>query len=360
MRRRVRGEGSLYWSQSEKTWIAEITLPDGRRKKKRSKDKQIVRDWLLEFRQSVKENRSLPDDRMTFGQLVSRYLSDVAKHTLKPKTYFIYEYLLFDHAVPEIGRLKLVNLKPYHLQSLYSKKLEDGFSKKTVHHLHATIRRVLNEAVKWGVLYSNPCSQVTPPRADKTPPNVWTIDEAQRFLSAVSGHRWHAIYLIALTTGARRGEILGMEWQNINWSKGSISILRTVSELNGQIIISEPKTAKSRRVVTLPKVVLDALKPNQKPSGLIFQTGKGTPIAPRNLVRHFHKVSDELGLPHIRFHDLRHTSATILLSKNVHPKKVQELLGHSSIVLTLDTYSHVIPSMHSETAEKMDEIFNPI
>jgi integrase len=253
--------------------------------------------------------------------------------------------------------MKLIAIQPYHLQGLYSKKLSDGLSRKTVHTLHATIRRVLNEAVKWGLLYSNPCSRVTPPKPDRALPNVWSVEEAQRFLIAVASHRWYAIYLIALTTGARRGEILGMERQHFDWSRSTVSIVRTVSEIDNKLVVSDPKTPRSRRVIPLPKIVVDALEVDKRASGFVFTTSAGTPVAPRNLVRHFHEVSEEQGLPRIRFHDLRHTAATILLQKDVHPKLVQELLGHSTISLTLDTYSHVIAGVNNQTASAMDEVF---
>jgi integrase len=357
MGRRTKGEGSIYFSVSERTWIAEASMPDGTRKKKRNKDKSVVKAWLTEQQQAAKENRAMPDDKMTFEAFTQRFLNDVAKHTLKPKTYSSYEWILNKHVLPDLGKFKLVAIQPFHLQRLYSQKLDDGLSKKTVRHIHATIRRVLNEAVKWGLIYRNPCDAVTPPRIEKIHPEVWTVQEAQQFLEATSEHRWHAIYLIALTTGARRGEILGMEWENIDWNRGTISIVKSITEVNGQAMISSPKTKRASRTVSLPHLVLDALEPVRQENGFIFQTSAGTPVAPRNLLRHFHSVLDTLDIPRIRFHDLRHTAATILFSQDVHPKKVQELLGHSSIVLTLDTYSHIIPSMHSETAEKMDEVF---
>jgi integrase len=347
----------VYRSKSEKTWIAEITLPDGRRKKKRNKDKQVVIDWRYEQLKAIRENRMLPDEKITFSQFANHFLEDVAKHTLRPKTYATYKYILSDHVLPDLGKFKLISLGAQHLQDLYTKKLESGLSNKTVHHIHATIRRVLNEALKRGLIYNNPTNQVTPPRVEKTPPKVWTIEESQKFLLAVAEHRWYSIYLIALTTGARRGEILGMEWENINWTAKTISIEKTVLEVGYKTVVGEPKTKHARRTISLPQIVIDTLKDNQRVSGFIFQTSNKTPISPRNLIRHFKQVSREAELPDIRFHDLRHTAATILLQQDVHPKKVQELLGHSTIVLTLDTYSHIIPSMHSETADKMDAVF---
>lgn len=356
-KKRSDGEGSLYFSESENTWIAEVTLPDGRRKKKRNKKQQVVKEWLLGYRNLLKEDSPLVDERITLAEFLAKFLEDTAKHTLKPKTYSTYKWLIEKHVIPEIGRIKLASLKPHHLQKLYGDKIDSGLSKKTVLHIHSVIRRALNEAIKWGLINNNPCSAVTPPRAEKSIPEVWSIEQAQEFLQAVREHRWYTIYLIALTTGARRGEILGLEWENIDFDRKTVSIQKTVSEISGKPVIGKPKTKRSRRKISLPDIVIDALKELGGGTGFVFTTSNNTPITPRNLLRHYYSVLDELDIPRIRFHDLRHTAATILLTKDVHPKKVQELLGHSSITLTLDTYSHVIKGIHSEAAEKMDGVF---
>ncbi len=355
--KRSNGEGSIYFSESENTWVAEITLPDGKRKKKRSKKQQVVKDWLFEYRKQIKENGRLIDERMALSQFLVKFLEDTAKHTLKPKTFSSYKWIIETHVIPEIGKMKLANLKPHHLQKLYSDKVNSGLSKKTVLHIHSVIRRALNEAVKWGLINNNPCSSVTPPRPDKSLPEIWSVVQAQTFLNAVREHRWYAIYLIALTTGARRGEILGLEWENIDLAGKSASIQKTISEIGGKAIIGEPKTKRSRRTISLPDIVIAALKDMESNNGFVFTTSNDTPIIPRNLLRHYYSVLDRLDIPKIRFHDLRHTAATILLTQDVHPKKVQELLGHSSITLTLDTYSHVMKGMHAEAAEKMDGLF---
>jgi integrase len=356
-KRRAKGEGTIFWSQSERRWIAEITLPDGRKKKKRSKDRQVVSDWLFAQRKAISDYNQPLDDKTTFNEFADKFLEEVAKHTLKEKTYITYESYLRLHVRPDLGRMKLASIQSQHIQRLYTKKLGSGLSKKTVHHIHGTLRRVLNKAVKRGLIQRNPCDGVTPPRIDKQVPSVWTIEEAKTFLSAVSDHRWYGIYLIALTTGARRGEILGMEWQNINWIKGTITINKTIVEIKGKATITSPKTKLSSRTIVLPSLVLDLLKENRKSSVWIFPSERGNPLSPRNLLRHFYSVLEKLDVPKIRFHDLRHTAATILLQKDVHPKKVQELLGHSSITLTLDTYSHIIPGVDNQVAEEMDAVF---
>jgi integrase len=325
-----------------------------------AKDKLTASEWLFAQRKAISDHSLPVDEKTTLNDFADRFMEEVAKHTLKEKTLVTYESYLKVHIRPELGRMKLALIQPQHIQSLYKDKLNSGLSKKTVHHIHATLRRILNEAVKRGIIHKNPCTSVTPPRVDRHAPSVWTIEEAKTFLSAVEGHRWHGVYLIALTTGARRGEILGMEWQNINWTKGTVTIVKTISEIKGKAVVTNPKTKLSRRTIALPVVVLELLKLNQKSTGWVFPSERGTQMSPRNLLRHFYSVLERLDIPKIRFHDLRHTAATILLQKDVHPKKVQELLGHSSITLTLDTYSHIIPGIDSQTSREMDKVFRDI
>lgn len=355
--RRLRGEGSVWFSKSENTWIASVTLPDGRKKRKRNKDKRVVTDWRYEQLSALRDNRTLPDDKITLNEFADRFLEDVAIHTMKAKTYQSYESYLRIHIRPELGRFKLSEIKPQHIQRLYTKKLNSGLSNKTVHHIHSYLRRVLNEAVKWELIIKNPSVSVTPPRIEKRQPTVWTIEQSQIFLAAIAEHPYRAIYLIALMCGARRGEILGLEYENLNWSDNTIVIDKTIVELRGRAVISEPKTKYSRRTIVLPNSVIDLLKENPIKKGFIFKSQNGGYIHPRNLLRHYYGVLDRANVPRIRFHDLRHTCATLLL-KDTNPRLVQELLGHSSITTTMDVYSHVLPPMKSEVANKMDELFS--
>ncbi|MAT96375.1 MAG: hypothetical protein CL608_04460 [Anaerolineaceae bacterium] len=362
-KRRGNNEGSIFWDKSKERWCAEITLPDGRRKRKRNKSKKVVQEWLLEQRKNLQEGRLPINENVTLASYLDQFLQDVVQHTLKPKTASSYTWLINKHIKPEIGKKKLASLKSHHIQALYSEKLNSGLSSKTVHHIHSVLRRALNQAVSWELIYRNPCDGVTPPRIEKKVPVVWSADQAKIFLDTVKEHSYYPIYLIALTTGARRGEILGLEWKNLSFTENAISIQKTIQEVSGKTVVGTPKTSGSRRKLTLPPITLDALKEHQNKTkqteGFIFTTSVGTPISPRNLLRHFYKAIDQANLPRIRFHDLRHTFATLMLSVDggVHPKVVQEMLGHSSITQTLDTYSHVIPGIKQEAAEKINTIF---
>lgn len=163
-KRRVKGEGSLFFSDTEQTWVGKITLPDGREKRKRNKNKAVVQKWLFEQRKAISENRVLTSENTTLNQFADRFLEEVALHTVKQKTYITYEAYLRLHIRPALGNIRLSALHSQQIQSLYARKLSEGLSRKTVHHIHATLRRVLNEAVKRSLIYKNPCDAVTPPR----------------------------------------------------------------------------------------------------------------------------------------------------------------------------------------------------
>jgi len=357
-KRRSSGEGSLFYSQSEKCWVAEIILPDGRKKRKRSKKQSIAREWLQSSISNLKEGEIIVDERMTVSQLFDRFLNDVVDKTLKPKTADSYRYLATKHILPSLGKLKLKDLKPTHIQMLYSTKLDEGLSKRTVQYMHAVLRRALNQAIQWEIIAKNPTSKVSPPTPPKRAPETLTVEQIKKFLQATKGHRYYPIYLIAIGCGLREGEILGLEAKDLDLESGQLSIRQTIVYLRGKVSIAEPKTAHARRVVALPSFVVEELKQLPLPKeGLLFQTAKATPISPRNLLRHFHETLAKVGLPRVKFHSLRHSYASLQLLSGTHPKVVQEALGHSSIELTLDTYSHLIPNIQKEAAHKIDNLF---
>lgn len=363
-KKRANREGSIFKESSTGLWCAEISLPNGKRKKKRSKRQQVVNEWLLEQRAALKNGTLLPDEEILFSEYLDRFLTDIATPTLKPKTVDAYRWLIESHIKPNLGHLTLTQLRPDHLQNLYTKKLEEGLSKRTVQHMHAVIRRSLNQALKWDLIGRNPATVVTAPTPDRRPPKTFSSDQAKQFLESVEDHRWYPIYVLAITTGMRQGEILGLHWEDVDLNSGNLAVRRTIQLLQGRIIEGEPKSAGSRRTIALPNYTVAVLLLHQertgKDKGLLFTTSSGKPVSPRNLSRHFHQALDRTGLPKIRFHDLRHTAATLLLKEKVHPKIVQEMLGHSTISLTLDTYSHILPDIQQEAADKMDKIFGEV
>ena len=189
MAKRAHGEGSIFFSKSQNLWVAEISVPSGKRKRKYGKTQKEVKGWLLKQREAVSKGLVVRDDKVSVAEYFQRYLDDVVTPNLKPKTVSSYKYIIENHVIPEIGSIRLANLRPDQLQSLYAQKLESGLSKRTVQYIHAVIRRALNQAVQWGMIYRNPTDAVIAPKPKKKPPEVLTEDQAKRFFETVEGHR---------------------------------------------------------------------------------------------------------------------------------------------------------------------------
>lgn len=358
MARRSKGEGTLY-QRPDGLWVAQITLPNGKRKTKYGKTQRAVKDWLLEQRKAVKDQVWVENESVTLGDFLDRYMKDVGEHTLRPNTIKAYESLIRIHVKPEIGNIKLTSLRPEHLQSFYSKKMGEGLSNRMVQFIHSVIHKALNQATKWGLVARNVSDLVEKPSVKRKSPVTWDVVQVKRFLKQVENNRLYSLYLLAVTTGMREGELLGLQWEDVSFETNNISVKRTLLNIKGKgLVLSEPKSESSKRLVSIPPFVMAVLK-TRASGGLMFKTSNNTPISPRNLVRDFKKNLANAGLPDIRFHDLRHTAATLMLTEGVHPKVVQEMLGHSQISLTLDTYSHVIPTMQGEAASKMDRLLSP-
>lgn len=364
-KRRAKGEGTIYFWDEKKLWVGQIYLPNGKRKVKYSKTQKVIQEWLLTQRNAIKQGAWVSDDSLTISQFIDRYYTDVASHNLRPKTLEVYETLIRLHIKPEIGDIRLSQLRPDHLQKLYSDKLNAGLSRRTVQFIHSILHKALDQALKWGLVNRNVSDLVDAPSPKRKAPETLNVEQVGKLLDTVQNHRWYPVYVLAIYCGFRIGEVLGIHFEDIDLESGIIHVRHAVQTLKGKgIVVTEPKTENSRRPITVPSFALGILRSHMESQksnqGLIFTTSTGKPVSPRNLVRHFKSALKEAGLPNIRFHDLRHTSATLLLSAGVHPKIVQERLGHSQISLTLDTYSHVIPGLQEEAAEKMDAILGRV
>jgi integrase len=370
-RRRSRGEGSLYYWEEKKLWVAKFTLPNGKRKTKYSKTQKEAREWLQNSLNQLRQGVFIADDKVTVSQFFERYMNDFAKYSLKPSTYHNYEMMIRLYINPDIGNIRLTQLRVDNLHFLYAKRRSEGLSDRMVQYVHGILHRTLNKALKWGLITVNPADLAEAPTNKKKEMKVWTAEQVKTFLNYLKDDRWLAIYMTACGTGLREGELLGLSWSNVNLEEGNLKVTQSLYYIPRiGLVFSEPKSEKSRRLIMLPDFVIEALKahkvrqdelrksPNWKGNGLVFTTNIGTPISPRNLVRHFKQKTKEANLPDIRFHDLRHSFASILLEKNVHPKIVQEILGHSNITLTLNTYSHIIPTMQKEAMKTIDKILS--
>ena len=367
-RRRSAGEGSVFFWKKKGLWVGRITLPDGTKKPKYSKKQSVVKDWLLAERGKISQGTYIVDDKMTVETFMLRYLEDYAKRSTRATTYSFYEGWTKRHIIPELGKIRLSQLRPHHIEQLLS-KVEGKLSKRSVGMILAILKQSLNKAIKWELINKNPALAVSPPKVDSQVTNVWTKDQVNLFLKSLENDRWSAIYYLACT-GMRKGEILGLPLKALDLDKGYLMVIQTLQYLPGEgTLVLPPKTDKSKRLIRLPEFIKEALRahltrretlsqgPLWKEQGFVFTTDIGTPVSPRNLVRHFKVKLQRAGLPDIRFHDLRHTVASLLLAeKNVHPKFVSELLGHSSVTVTLNRYTHVINPMNTVVADSLDEI----
>ena len=368
-RRRGAGEGAVYRRKSDGLFCAAITVgydANGKRKRRvvssRTKGETLRKLAAL---QAAAYTGTLADPvTMSIGTFLSRWLHDVARTRVRESTFIRYESLLKIHVLPHIGGLRLKSVQPPQIQALYSKLEELGASPRTREFVHAVLHVAFDQAVRWRYVVRNTCDAVDRPRVPRREMSVWSEQEVCSFLAAARNDRLHALYVMALTTTLRQGELFALVWDDIDLQRGTVSVQRTQQELKRKIIVAEPKTRKGRRVVDLPKIAVEALKAHRAqmlaeghPHDLVFCDTQGGPLRRSNVIqRSFETLIKAAGVCRIRFHDMRHTGATLLLRQGVHPKVVQERLGHATISLTLDTYSHVLPSMQKDAAGKLDAI----
>ena len=308
------------------------------------------------------------------GEYLALWLAH-AKSRVRPRTYQGYEGLIRLYATPAIGEISLADLHPLHLQSLYGSLMNDRIppiSAGTVLNLHLVLTQAFGQAVGWGLLDRSPAAGAQPPRPRRPEPAVVDAALTMRILTAARGQVIELPVAIAIATGMRRGEILGLRWRDLDADFSVAHVRRTLQSTTSGLVFEDPKTRRSRRAVALP-VFLHPYLTHQREdqaqrraklgdgwqdTDLIIDTGDGGAVSPVNLSSAWPRFLRRFGLPHVRFHDLRHGHATLMLIQGVHPKVVSERLGHSSIGITLDTYSHVLPSMQHEAAKAFDELFD--
>jgi integrase len=368
-KRRGNSEGAIYQRQSDGRWVAALSLPNGGRKSFYAKSRKEAVEKLKAAMKDLDDGRDLSPGRMTLAQYLDKWLSASVKPSVKVKTYEGYESIVRVRVAPRMGRKSLSGVTPLDLQSLYADLAASGLSNRSIHHTHRCLHRAFVQAVRWNLLSRNPCDGVTPPRPERVQMKVWTPDEASAFLSATPEYPAHTLYVLAITTGMRQGELLGLRWQDVDLDAGTLAVRRALQRQRGNgLVFVEPKTARSRRTIVLSQRAITALRLHHdrqewarkkagsewQDSDLVFCDHFGAPLDPSYQTANFKAALRDAGLPPIRFHDLRHTAATLLLSRGVHVKLVSEMLGHTTITLTLDTYSHLIPAMHGDAAAAMD------
>jgi integrase len=305
--------------------------------------------------------------KQTVGEYLTQWLSDSVRDTVRQRTYERYESIVRVHLDPSIGRVKLQALTPAHVRGLYRERLDAGLAPRSVLHIHRTLSKALKQAHDDGLIPRNAAGPVRPPRPRREEIRPLDREQVRDLFEAARWDRLEALYVLAVTAGLRRGELQALKWEDVDLEAETLQVRRTLSEPKGGYIFEAPKSGKGRSI-RLARKAMAALREHRKRQleermergalwqdhGLVFPSGIGTPLLGGNLNRAFKATLQRAGLSELRFHDLRHTCATLLLRQGVNPKFVQELLGHADISLTLNVYSHVLPDMGDAAASAMD------
>lgn len=378
-KRRGHGEGSIYeWNGR---YYAQLDLgrdPSGKRVRPRrtARSRAEAVSKLKEMERAVARGE-LTGGRPSFtmvGEWLQAWLDgEVAQRAatldLRRSTVANYRRVVTRHLQPRIGALKLVDFKSTHVRQLHVDLAGSGLAPASVHEVHRVLRTAMNAAVRDEVIPRSPVAQVRAPRVEPKPVQPLTVSQAHKLMESLSGQRNEALYIVLLSCGLRVGEVLGLRWQDVDLGGGALTVTQQLQRRAGRVEFSSPKSARSRRTITLPDLARDALRRHRvrqreeqlaadywEEHGLVFPSSNGRPGDSSNLNRDWRKVRDPLGLSHVRLHDLRHAAASFALAGGVQLRAVAELLGHSDTRLTADTYSHVLDAVRNDTAARISGV----
>lgn len=370
MARRIYGSGSV--SQRKDGRFQAQAMYEGRRVTKYGKTAKEAYKNLQDTLDGLRQGKITLSPKQTVGQYLTYWLENVHRLKIEPQTLQVDRSIFRVHLIPEFGHLRLDQVSREQIQVFCAEMFDDGLAPGYIKRIYALLSSALQEAVENGVLARNPCHRVTLPHAEKYQARFLTLEESRRLVAAAKGHRLWLFLLMMLTTGARRGEVTGLCWSDINVEKGEMRISRTVVRVNGVgLVASDPKTLKSTRTVRLSQPVLEGLGEQKKyiqelraragarwkGRDLVFPNKYGDYMDRIAIRRQFQRILSEAGLSYMRFHDLRHSAATLLLASGVHIKVVQEMLGHADVRTTLGMYGHVLPSMQQTAIDKLNDMF---
>ncbi len=327
---------------------------------------------LTEALRRVQSGQFADPGRTTVSEFLDHWIESVTP-SLRETTSSSYAAVCDNWLKPNLGRLRLAALTPGHLNRMYGVRLKEGgqsgrpLSVRSVRYAHTIIAKALQDAVEWGLLARSPAMSAKPPRAVRVDMAVWDLSQVKQFLALVAEDRLYPLWLTMITTGLRRGEVAGLRWEDVDLDAGALAVRRSLVCVKYEVRVSVPKTAKGRRSVALDDLTVAALRAHKarqasealaagelwERSGYVFVREDGRPFHPERIGDVFARAVTKAGVPPIRLHDLRHTAVTLSLAAGVHPKIVQERLGHASINITMDTYSHVVTGMQAEAAAKV-------
>ena len=326
---------------------------------------------LREVLSAVDNGTHVDKSKETINQFAERWMETYTATNCTIRTQIGYQGNIDRYIVPAIGKVSVQNLSGSQVQSIYAGMLERGLSHTTILHVHRVLKQMLACAVKWGVIAKNAADGATPPKREKKQMPMWDAPTIREFIEESQGTRYARIYEFAVMTGLRRSEICGLKWDAVDLESGRLEVVATLQQIRGHgLVTGAPKTTKSRRNITLGPATIALLRvvqgsqqlakieagPLWQEQGYVFTRADGSPVLPESLTENFKDLTRRLEMPPLNFHGLRHAFATLALQAGMNPKVVSEALGHSSVTITLDTYSHVLPDMQDDLAIAVENL----
>jgi integrase len=367
-RSRGNGEGSIYQRKGRRGWFAAVSV-EGRRKVLHAGTRAEVARELARVLGQRDAGTLVVGKSPSMAEFLEQWLECVIQPNRAVWTWRGYRAAVRVHVVPELGAVRVDRLTPQHIVRLLNRMQEKGASPKTVNNVRALLRSALTTAVRWSLVSRNVASLTDARESERPDIKPFTPAEAKAFLQAVHGDRLEALYRVALTMGLRQGEVLGLRWLDVDFEGGTLHVGEQLHRVGGKLVRVPLKTVRSRRTLAVPKFVVESLTEHRRrqlaeqrstkswsDTGYIFTTIAGEPLEARTVLRWFRRILDEAGIRPVRFHDLRHSTATLLLVQGVAPRVVMEILGHSQIATTMNIYTAVVPELQREAAARMDDL----
>lgn len=367
-RRRGHNEGSIFQRSDNGKWRAQVSLPNGDRIGKTFDSQREARRWLTRTLKMKDDGIVLNPEKMTLERFLTRWLADVVAHSRRPQTYNTYASLVNHHIIPALGDVYLSQLRADMIQQFLVARLH-VLSPSSTRLIYCILHSAFDQAVQWGLMLRNVCDAVRPPRVKRQEMRTLTAEQVVTLLDTSRDTRWYPLWLLAVSTGMRHGEMLALRWPDVDLDGKRLRVTATMTR-NGKL--AEPKSERALRTIMLSDTLVAALREHRRAQletkmtkghdwnadGFVFANSQGVPWYQGTVRDAFKAALRRANLPPIRLHDLRHTCATLLLANGTHAKAVQEILGHSSIAMTLDLYAHMVPATHEAAAASMDRLLS--